>query len=182
LVLLAAAYSIVLLSCRWLAYQLRFDFAIPPSARQLVLQNLQNWLWVLGAQLLFLAGFRQFSGVTRYFGLLDTKNLLWAVACSTFFLCLLRSLQSDFYSPPRGVILIEAALGFGGLCGLRLAYRLLHERHWSAYGNSPGQLQHVAILGAGDVGASLVLELNHRPGLGLKPVVFLDDDAKKWNS
>jgi FlaA1/EpsC-like NDP-sugar epimerase len=43
-------------------------------------------------------------------------------------------------------------------------------------------LQNVAIVGAGDVGTSLILELNHRPGLGLKPVVFLDDDSAKWNS
>src|ERR1035438_3087308 len=68
------------------------------------------------------------------------------------------------------------------LGALRLGYRLLHERHWSACDRSPGPLQNVAIVGAGDVGSSLVLELNHRPGLGLKPVVFLDEDRKSVGS
>ena len=139
-------------------------------------------MWVLCAQIIFLAGFRQFSGVTRYFSLPDVKHLMLAMASSALFLSLLRYLQSDFYSPPRGVILVESILGFGALGAMRLGYRLLHERHWSAYGKIPGPLQHVAIVGAGDVGSSLVLELNHRPGLGLKPVVFLDDDSEKWHS
>jgi FlaA1/EpsC-like NDP-sugar epimerase len=137
---------------------------------------------VLCAQIIFLAGFRQFSGVTRYFSLPDVKYLMLAIVCSALFLGLLRCFQSEFYSPPRGVILMESMLCFGALGALRLGYRLVHERHWSACNRAPGPLQNVAIVGAGDVGSSLVLELNHRPGLGLKPVVFLDDDSAKWNS
>lgn len=179
LLLLTGIYGVVLVGCRWLAYQLRFDFAVPPASQELVFKQ---WMWVLGAQIIFLAGFRQFSGVTRYFSLPDVKHLLMAMASSALFLGLLRYLESDFYSPPRGVILVECMLGFGALTALRLGYRLLHERHWSAYGKIPGQLQHVAIVGAGDVGSSLVLELNQRPSLGLKPVIFLDGDSAKWNS
>jgi FlaA1/EpsC-like NDP-sugar epimerase len=179
LILLVGIYSVVLLGCRWLAYQLRFDFAVPPASRELIFQR---WMCVLCAQIVFLAGFRQFSGVTRYFSLPDVKHLMLAMASSAVFLGLLRCFQSDFYSPPYGVILMDSILGFGALGALRLGYRLLHERLWSACDRTPGPLQHVAIVGAGDVGSSLALELNHRPGLGLKPVVFLDDDAKKWNS
>ncbi len=127
-------------------------------------------------------GFRQFSGVTRYFSLPDVKYLMLAIVSSALFLGLLRYFQSEFYSPPRGVILMDSMLCFGALGALRLGYRLLHERHWSACDRAPGPLLNVAIVGAGDVGSSLVLELNHRPGMGLKPVVFLDDDSAKWNS
>lgn len=169
----------MLLACRWLAYQLRFDFAVPPAVKALVFQQ---WLWVLCAQIIFLAGFRQFSGVTRYFSLPDVKHLLLAMASSALFLSGLHYLHNEFYCPPRGVVLLDTMLGFGSLGALRLAYRLLHERHWSARGRAPGPLQNVAIVGAGDVGSSLVLELNHRPGLGLRPVVFLDDNSDKWNS
>ena len=179
LILLVGIYSAVLLGCRWLAYQLRFDFAVPPAVKALLFQQ---WMWVLCAQIIFLAGFRQFSGVTRYFSLPDVKHLMLAMASSALFLSLLHYLHNEFYCPPRGVILLDTILGFGSLGALRLGYRLLHERLWSACGREPGALQHVAIVGAGDVGSSLVLELNHRPGLGLKPVVFLDDDSGKWNS
>jgi FlaA1/EpsC-like NDP-sugar epimerase len=178
-VLLAGVYGVVLLGSRWLAYQLRFDFTVPPASRGLVFQH---WIWVLAAQLLFLAGFRQFSGVTRYFSLPDIKNLLMAIVSSALFLGLLRYFETDFYSPPRGVILVDSMLGFGALSALRLGYRLLHERHWFVYGQPPGRLRRVAIVGAGDVGSSLVLELKRRPGMGLKPVIFLDDDSEKWNS
>src|ERR1019366_8437998 len=42
LVLLLGIYSIVLVGCRWLAYQLRFDFAVPPAAQEL---GFQRWMW-----------------------------------------------------------------------------------------------------------------------------------------
>lgn len=179
LALLAGIYSLVLVGCRWLAYQLRFDFAVPPASHQLVFQH---WLWVLCLQMILLAGFRQFSGVTRYFSLPDLKHLLLAMGGSALFLCLLRYLRSDFYSPPWGVILVDFILGFVMLGGLRVGYRLLYERVWSACGKNAGPLLNVAIIGAGDAGSSLVLELKQHPGLGLKPVVFLDDRPEKWNS
>ena len=169
----------VLVGSRWLAYQIRFDFTVPAAERALVFQK---WGWVLCAQLILLAGFRQFSGVTRYFSLPDVKHLMMAMSGSALFLFLLHYFQCDFYSPPRGVILVESMFGFGGLCAMRVGYRLLHERCWVGLQEAPGQLQHVAILGAGDVGSSLVLKLKHRPGLGLKPVLFLDDDPEKWGS
>jgi FlaA1/EpsC-like NDP-sugar epimerase len=179
LLLLVGIYGMVLVGCRWLAYQLRFDFAVPAGSRHLVFQQ---WMWMLCMQIIFLAGFRQFSGVTRYFNLPDLRHLLLAMASSALFLYALRYLRSDFYSAPRGVILVESILGFVTLGALRLGYRLLHERLRPVCGRAAGPLLHVAIAGAGDVGSSLVLELKRHPSLGLKPVVFLDDDPKKWNS
>jgi FlaA1/EpsC-like NDP-sugar epimerase len=40
----------------------------------------------------------------------------------------------------------------------------------------------VAIVGAGDSGATLAHELSLKPGLGLTPVAFYDDDKRKWHS
>jgi FlaA1/EpsC-like NDP-sugar epimerase len=175
-ILLVIVYSMVLVSSRWLAYQIRFDFSVPASQRTMVFQKC---MWVLCSQLMLLAASRQFSGVTRYFNLPEVKQLAQAMAGSALLLFALHYIRRDFYSPPRGVILIESMLGFGGLCLIRLTYRAFHDHCGQ---KTPGQLQHVGIIGAGDVGSSLVLELNHRPGLGLKPVLFLDDDRKKWGS
>src|SRR5690348_12557151 len=77
LILLVGIYSGVLMTCRWLAYQLRFDFDVPQSSTP---QLSQHWLLVLGIQMTFLGAFRQFSGVTRYFNLPDVKYLMLAMA------------------------------------------------------------------------------------------------------
>ena len=56
--------AVILAGSRWLAYQLRFDFAVPRDS-QLQIDN--HWHWVIALQLacLFLAG--QFSDIYRYF-------------------------------------------------------------------------------------------------------------------
>jgi hypothetical protein len=113
--LLVAAYSTVLVGSRWLAYQIRFDFTIPHAERGLVFQK---WAWVLCSQLLFLAGFLQFSGVTRYFSM--PEHLMLAMSGSALFLYLLHYCRHDFYSPPRGGILLESMLGFSGLCAMHV--------------------------------------------------------------
>ena len=164
------------MGCRWLAYQLRFDFAVPPSSQELVLPAMA----VGAVHADHLSG--RLSPIFRCDPLLqpagrespdagDGQQRVVPLACSATF-------RASFYSPPRGVIIVDSMLWtLGHWARSGSATDCLHERHWSTCDRAPGPLQHVAIVGAGDVGSSLVLELNHRPGLGLKPVAFLDDDS-----
>jgi FlaA1/EpsC-like NDP-sugar epimerase len=69
-----------------------------------------------------------------------------------------------------------------GLAGTRLGFRLLRERYLAPYSHHNTLAQRVGIVGAGDVGASLVNDLFSKRGLGLLPVGFFDDDTKKWGS
>src|SRR5579863_4135375 len=57
-----AAFALV--DCRWLAYQLRFDFDVPLQY-QIQLQH-HGW-WVITLQLGCLLLFHQFSGIYKYF-------------------------------------------------------------------------------------------------------------------
>ncbi len=57
------------------------------------------------------------------------------------------------------------------LLGRALARELLARRSWWGSG--------VVVLGAAQTGASVVKLLRQQPGLGLKPIVLLDDDASK---
>jgi FlaA1/EpsC-like NDP-sugar epimerase len=176
---LLVTYGNVLAGSWWLAYQLRFDFNVPA----LVQMGLaKDWHTVLAVQLIFLASCGQFSGVTRYFSLPDLYRLALALMGSAVVIWLIRSLDFGLFAPPRGVLLVNAMLALGALGAFRLAYRRLYEGRWNGLGRVPGKAQVVAIMGAGDVGSSLVLELNRRSGLGLKPVLFLDDDPQKWKS
>ena len=178
---LCGAYSIGLLCCLWLAWQLRFDFEIPVEHRGAMWLTLA---WMLPVKLGLLAGFRQFSGLLTFFGIRDLFRVFGAIAGSSFAVYLVRFLidASITMTPPRGVIFIDFVLSFMGLAGLRLLLRLYRER--SAYGEHDDlrNRRRVAIIGAGHVGGNLVRELFTRRGLGMKPVYFFDDNPNKWQS
>ena len=177
--ILLGAYSAVLCLSRWLAYQFRFDFAVPEEYQT---QLARHWLWVLCLKLVALAAFRQFSGLVRYFSIPDLHRLALATLCSAVALLSVWFIAGSYYAPPRGVILLDAILSFGGIAGLRLGYRVFCEQRSRLAGGSRRIVQHAAIVGAGDVGSSLIKELSARPGLALKPLIIVDDDPQKWNS
>ena len=175
--LVIAASGVLLLTCAWLAYEVRFDFEV---RAQYWAEFHQHWGWVVGLQLAFLYGFGQFSGVFRYFSLPDAKRLCYAVALSGLALLLVRWTLGAPYVPPRGVILLDTILAVVLLGGMRVGWRLLSERYDSRVAHASGPRRRVAIIGAGDAGAALIRELHSRPGLGLNPVVLFDDDREKW--
>jgi FlaA1/EpsC-like NDP-sugar epimerase len=176
---LIAIYSAALVVCLWLAYEIRFDFELPKNH-----EPSGFWLWflVVAIQMATLYLFGHFGSVTRYFSLLDVRRLVAATLSSALGLYLLRFVVSTSYSPPRGVILIDALLVIACIGSMRVGYRMLHERFKAARSKTPAHIRRVAIAGAGDVGSNLVQELSSRPELKLKPVIFLDDDRLKWRS
>ena len=168
----------VLTTARWLAYQLRFDFDVP---RQYQLQLTNHWHWGIALQLvcLFLAG--HFTGIYRYFSIPDILRLAYAMLISGALLYVIR-LEDIGFSPPRGVILVQTILGFTALSGMRTAWRIAYEKYYTKKGRFCSRDRPVAIIGAGDAGASLIGDLRAHPRLGLLPVAFFDDDPKKWRA
>ena len=175
---LAVLAAGVLIACRWTAYQLRFDFELP---KEYEAQVRDHWTWIIPLQLSWLLLFRQFSGIYRYFSLVEVRYLVYATVLSGISLYSLRYLDVGF-SPPKGVILVQCLLSFLALGGMRCAWRLAYERFGRKHLKGASRERKVAIIGAGDVGASLVRELHARPDLGLLPVAFLDDDRRKWGA
>jgi FlaA1/EpsC-like NDP-sugar epimerase len=178
ILLLCALYSIVLIGSRWLAYGLRFDFAIPPEYKEALWGDAP---WVIGVKVAVLYLFGQFSGLLSYFSVPDLKRIFSASVFSTIVLFAVRSNSTDFYVDPRGMILLDFLFSFAGLAGVRLGFRVLRERGISEPG-SPRRCRRVGIIGAGDAGAKLARELLLKRSLGLQPVVFFDDDSGKWHS
>ena len=176
------------LSCAFvLAYLLRFDGEIP---YQHLKQMILALPYVLATQIFFLVVFRSAKSSWRYFGLLDTRRLLLALAPSTTVLLFLRiffgQVQSNYHpylKVPFGIILIHYGLSFLGLSILRGLRRTLHEK--SSTKNHPTSRQNnnarILLLGAGNAGISVAKELENRPDLGLLPIGFLDDDPSKLN-
>ena len=177
-VLLVMLAGCVLVVCRWLAYQLRFDFEVPEEYQ---VQLKSHWYWVIPLQLGWLLLFRQFSGIYKYFSLPEVRCLAYAMTFSGLSLYGVRWLHLDF-SPPRGVILVQCMLGFLALGALRSAWRQAYEMYFSRRNHRCFAERRVAIIGAGDAGASLVRDLKARSNLGRVPVAFFDDDRAKWGS
>ncbi len=177
--LLIVIYAGVLLSSRWLAYQLRFDFVVPP---QFKVQMSVHWWWEVSVKLVVLFCFGQFAGLLSYFSVPDLRRLFYASAASSLLLLGLRYNSDVLYAPPRGVLLIDFMLAFGSLAAVRLGFRIIRERFLAPQSRSHGRARRVGIVGAGDVGASLARELSVKRGLGLHPVAFFDDDRNKWHS
>jgi FlaA1/EpsC-like NDP-sugar epimerase len=162
-----------------LAYELRFDFAMDENVK------LQLWGYlplVVELQLILLFVFGQFEGLLSYFSLPDLTRLFWASFASFAMLLAIWLATWGAYAPPRGVIMSDFLISFLGLAGTRLGFRLLRERYLAPYSRRNPLAQRVGIVGAGDVGASLVNDLFSKRGLGLLPVGFFDDDQKKWGS
>lgn len=181
LLLLLLSYTLGLIACLWLAWQLRFDFEVPETLQSAVWFTV---LWIVPVQLILLALTRQFSGLLSFFGIKDLVRLFAAMASSAILVATLWWTVEDMSSfiPPRGVILIDFVLSFMGLSSIRLAIRLYRERI-SNHGNQKHyKLNKIGIVGAGHSGANLAKDLFIRKRLGMEPKCFFDDNPEKRKS
>ena len=80
---------------------------------------------------------------------------------------------------PRSALGIDWLLSLVLIGGSRFALRLLAEQSMAA--RTDGKGKRALVVGAGDVGALVVRELQRSPQLNLKPVGLLDDDPAKQN-
>lgn len=169
-------YSALLSVCRYAAYEIRFDFLVPPDFQQERLLSLAINLPIkLGALLLF----RQFGSLLTYFSVPDLLRIALAMALANLGSYAIRYGLTPELLSPRGVILIDFVLSVGVLSGFRLALRLYRERNRESAFAQMKKVKRVAVLGAGDAGAQFVREAQTRPSLGIKPIFFLDDAGKK---
>lgn len=176
---LISLYAAALSLSRWFAYQFRFDFSVPDEIWK---GFLLHWQWVVPLKLLILYFFGQFSGLLGYFSIPDLRRLILACVAGSSALLIVRYYAPEYYSVPRGVILLDFILSLTALAGVRLGLRIVRERFFASQPRSYRHARRVGIIGAGDVGASLARELLMKRGLGMHPVAFFDDDKGKWRS
>ena len=174
--LLVAGATLAWCSVAWfLAYLLRFEFAIPTHLHQPV-------AWALPFVLLAHAASFQANGVFRilwpYAGVRDAFIILRGVAGAAVALYALNALLLPVGIVPRSVLLLHAILTQGGVCGMYLLLRSLRESRQRA---EPSTMRgaHAVIVGAGDSGDSLLREIERSTPAELKIVGFLDDDPDK---
>ena len=173
---LIALYAFVLTGCRYFAYEVRFDFLVPPEFQQERLFSLAINLPVkLGCLLLF----RQFGSLLTYFSVPDLMRIGVAMATANLISYGLSLVINPGLLSPRGVVLTDFVLSVGALSLMRLGFRIYRERYLTGIRQEGKTSRRIAVLGAGDAGAEFVREIQAKPSLGLRPVFFLDDDWKK---
>ncbi|MBC8325641.1 MAG: polysaccharide biosynthesis protein [Verrucomicrobia subdivision 3 bacterium] len=169
---LLVLYLAVLAAATWVAYGLRFDFAVPLDHQHHIIEI---WVWVWAVKLLALAIAGQFYCLLSFFSLPDLKRLGVALGIVTL------GLFGQWYAVDavgemsRGVIVLDGILSFLGLAACRLGFRLVRQGTGSNGGRQTGT--RVAIVGAGEVGAALARELQIKATL--QPVAFFDDAKRK---
>jgi FlaA1/EpsC-like NDP-sugar epimerase len=172
-------YAVELTASLWLAYALRFDFMIDSSYRQ---ERLFVLLWLVPLQLILLGLFQQLTPLLGYFSTPDLARMFHALTIGSIVVLVVWIIGGTGFAPPRGVIALDFVLCLVGLTGVRLALRTLRESLTLPSKRERGRAKRVAIIGAGDAGAVLAHELTLKPGYGLDPVAFFDDDPRKLNS
>jgi len=171
-------YVLTLSISLWVSYLLRFDFNPP---REYLGHYDKILMGTLGIKLLLLLIFGQFGSLLTYFGLYDLGKILGAMTLAALVAYLTWLAGGVTYAPPRAVILTDFLLSVLMLSGLRVGFRMVREGMFD--GKLPANLhRHVGIVGAGDVGAALVRDLQNRRGLGMIPKVFFDDSRVKWDT
>ena len=176
----ACGYAIILTISLWLAYLLRFDFAVP--AQELV-QMKRLGLFIVPLQLLFLVRGRQISGLLSYFDVTEMKLLASGLAQAALVQMLIWYVTEGDYMPGRSVIVVDAAVGFLLLVAVRTGMRNLRRARQSkikSAANECGVIR-VGVVGAGELGAWLARQFNTSAKRGRIVSVFFDDDPDKWN-
>ena len=153
------------------AFWLRFDGHIPASAYLLFTEMLPWLLVIRGASFMF---FSLNEGLWRYVSIWDVKKILIGVMLGTLVFYGIVSWGIGETGYPRSVFVIDSILLIGFLVGLRLVVRLFRERKVLS------RMKRVLVIGAGDVGAKIVREMQTQPSCSYAPVGFIDDDPNKW--
>jgi FlaA1/EpsC-like NDP-sugar epimerase len=166
--LLALAY--------YLAYVLRFDGDVPLRYERLFEDTIPL---VVAMKLVIFAMFGLYSKLWRFVDQRDFETILKAVVVSTVGLIVVLFLFSiGRADPPRSVVALDFLLALVFTAGARFAVRALVERptRGPILERAPNE---VLIVGAGNGGQQVALELRRNPGLRSAAVGFVDDDPRK---
>jgi FlaA1/EpsC-like NDP-sugar epimerase len=174
-----AAVDACLVAIAWyLAFALRFDFAIPNRYEELITATI---LLVVVIKVAVLTVFGLYNHWWRYVSIGDMWSAARAVTVGSLvaFIAVFLIDPVEGVRLPRSVFLIDALLLLAFITGARLLARTLIER--------PGRRGLVArgkealIVGAGDAGQLIIKEMLKNRALGYTPIGLVDDDPRKSN-
>ena len=176
-------YTVAFTVALFAAYYLRFDIRNELSAHFLPWIP-YNLLWILPLKLFCMALFGSYREALSYFRMPDLVKVVTSNLVASIIILYVaysyadKELPLGVVLPTRGIVLIDFVLSIGSICSARIGLRMLRESGLRGSVDKKSA-RRLAIIGAGDLGARLAADYLSRPGLGKKPVVFIDDDPAK---
>jgi len=172
-----ALYAAILVSSLWISFELRYDFQMDTVGRGEFWKCLP---WVVASQLAILFWRRQCRGLVSYFSILELLQTGCALGIACLFHCVLKQVSRDGLAPELGIICTDFVLSCWGITYARLSLRLMREDQNGKTNGAKRQVHRVAIVGAGELGTRVALDLLSREA-PTEVVAFFDDDPRSWN-
>lgn len=166
----------IIISLAWYtAFLLRFDGALPPDQRKILIATLPL---VMGIEILALLAGGLYRGIWRYVSI----DMLMTVALASMLGSVISGVAVfawyGFSGPSRGALVLNGLMLFTFIGASRISFRLLGSYVVSRR-EARSDLCPVVIYGAGDGGEILIRELFNNPMHRYRPVAFIDDDPEK---
>ncbi len=173
------ADGVIIAASFLLAYQLRFEWALPePSFKQMIVLL----PYTVAAQVLVNYLFGVYKVLWRYISVYDTVRFVKAIGFLCTIMLLVRlfgPVDNPYYMIPISIIVILGLLEFLGMVGIRYFRRWLFET--TGVSALPGvtEAEPVIVVGAGNSGHLVAREVRQHPELNMTVVGFVDDDPSK---
>ncbi|HEX6440177.1 MAG TPA: nucleoside-diphosphate sugar epimerase/dehydratase [Candidatus Binatia bacterium] len=168
---IVAFHMALIVVANYLAFWIRFDGAIPPQEKEIMLRMIP---WLMLIRGLTFVPFQLYKGLWRYTGIWDLRNVIAGVLVSTglFYITVHWILTAKNY--PLSIFIIDSLLLIFLMGGSRLTRRLVYGIGQAKEG------RRLLIYGAGDAGEMIVRDIrNNSSFYGYQPIGFVDDDSKK---
>jgi FlaA1/EpsC-like NDP-sugar epimerase len=166
-----------LVAAAWfLAFQLRFDRGVPVYYQTLFERT------VLIVVAIKLVVFVLFGFYNRWWRYVSTRDM-WGAARGVLVASLVADVTVYFASPvhnvrlPRSVAAMDLLLTLAAIAGTRLIARSVIERPPPRSLMARGR--EVLVVGAGDAGKQVLVQMHRNPNLGYTPIGLVDDNPKK---
>ncbi|NUQ63582.1 MAG: polysaccharide biosynthesis protein [Pirellulales bacterium] len=169
--LVFSAHAAVIAVSYVLAFQLRFDFAVPERMAMLLWHTLA---WVLPMKLVVFYHYGSFHGWWRYVTFADLASLLQAATLSTLGMAAVDHFLIPEHQVPRAVLLLDWGLTILVLGGLRSACRLLREQLWPYL--IAGPRRPALMIGVEQAGEAIVGQIHGHRRLDYRVIGFLDEN------
>jgi FlaA1/EpsC-like NDP-sugar epimerase len=170
----------VLILSFWLAYELRFDFSLPPEIKNTVLGQSA---FVAIYLFLILRAFGVHKFIWRHISLAETKKISYALLAAALPLLVLRLIPLELpmlLTVPLSIIVLYYFLAVAGILGLRLLRREIYASvRLSAKPQNCKARRRIMLIGAGRAGALTLAEIKTGNLLNYEVKGFIDDDSLK---
>lgn len=167
--ILVALHVLVFSVAYWMAFQLRFDFAVPPKMQVLFQETLP---WVLLIKLAMFYRLGSFRGWWRHVTFADLVLLMRASVLSTLVVAAIDYFIIAAYQIPRAVVVLDCGVMILLFGGLRSSWRFAREHVWPTLADDGSQP--ALMVGVEPHSESLVRQIHNNPHLKYRIIGFLD--------